>query len=180
MNKDAIIATLQQELASTKAIQQAAADNVTTIEMAMAVLQGTHIKRFKLDQNSASYKMLKRASFVVEANDNERMELWRKYSNESPDTVKGYEWLSDNNSPGETIGKIFERNVNVSLTGATIEGVYVVFAYPTSQLVDYEMFDNWVNENFDGKYGGGRRAVVDAGHFHHVIHDIMDNKVQAA
>lgn len=180
MSKETIAQVLQEQLVIAKNQEQSAGAMVKTIETALSVLNGTHIRQFKLDKDDNTYQMFQRAQFVVKATSDEFHTLWAKYASESNDAKYKRRWVSDGGGPVETIGYVLDRPVILMITGVKIDNAYVLFVEPTSQLVDYQMVDSWIDTHFDGKYGGDRRAVLDVGNFHHIIHEIDAANVQAA
>jgi len=78
--------------------------------------------------------------------------------------------------PSELIVKDQYQNrpVNISFSWAWIDDQLIGFWYPCSQLVDYQMIEQWFAQHFGKTHDGGRRSMVDHMNFHNCIHAIND------
>lgn len=112
---------------------------------------------------------LKKVQFFVEANSFERHQLWREHH----EKIK---WDQHSSGISILVGTIKparkpERPIYVDFSFATINGKLVCFYYGCSALVDYVMIEEWLEKNYPIKYdNGSRRAMSDAGNFHHCLH----------
>lgn len=129
--------------------------------------------------NDTAENRLKHTFFLVEANSYEKQDLWSKYS---PDSIyeityrgepayKSVEWEQDNQGWGVHVGEVYKRPIYISVSWTRINGKWVCFWYPTSQMVDYVKIEKWLDEHFKGTHDG-RRAVCDASNFHNCLHAI--------
>lgn len=109
--------------------------------------------------------------FVVEANSCESLYLWKDCQTQK------IEWIQDNSGILVKVGEVNDMPVNISVNWNTIDGLKVLFWYPISRMVDYDMITQWFNRNCNPKYcNGERRAVTNAQNFHLVIHEARDRK----
>ncbi len=83
------------------------------------------------------------------------------------------DWASNNFGLLETVGTLDGRPICINLSTATIEGFKVLFYYPTSELVDWAMIENWVNLNLSGV------EKSDASNAHNIIHHLQRMKKEA-
>ncbi len=94
---------------------------------------------------------------AVEANSFEKQALWKEYHEK-------LEWEDDTRGgPMVTVGTIDNRSVNISLLWSKLDGINVLFWFPTSQIVDYKLIEEWLKENCP------RELFKDANSFHHVL-----------
>tara|TARA_R110000851_G_scaffold4966_1_gene20782 strand:+ start:315 stop:653 length:339 start_codon:yes stop_codon:yes gene_type:complete len=95
---------------------------------------------------------------VVEANTFEVMCLWR----ENKDN-----WVSVSSGYGICVGgdSSIERQTAISLSSALIGGKKVLFIYPTSVLVDWDLIDSWLSNNLPASV----LIKTDAGNFHNAV-----------
>lgn len=125
--------------------------------------------------NDTTRSRLEKTFFIVEATSFEKSCLWRDYCLESDNPRYGkHTWKLI--SPGWMIkvGEINDRPCCISTTWYKIDGKLVMFWYACSELVDYKLIDEWLDKNFTGTYGGGRRASTDADNFHACIGAIIE------
>lgn len=103
---------------------------------------------------------------AVEANEFETMCLWEKF-NARTDGV----WESATGGSLAVVGWIEEMPVCISLLVHTINGHPILFYHATSQLVDYEMVNKWLDENMPdiAKNKNGRLNKTDAMNFNNVF-----------
>jgi len=137
--------------------------------------------------NDTAENRLKHTFFLVEANSNEYMSLWEKYSGQSiykityqgKPAYESFEWENRIGGWGVTVGEIYKRPICISVSWTRINGKWVCFWYPTSQMVDYVKIEKWLDEHFKGTHDNGRRSVCDASSFHNCLHAIETaNKVE--
>ena len=137
--------------------------------------------------NDTAENRLKHTFFLVEANSFEQHELWSRYSPQSiyETTYRGkpaynkVNWEEWNHGWGVHVGEVYKRPIYISVMWARIEGKFVCFWYPTSEMVDYRKINKWLDEHFKGTYDNGRRSVCDASSFHDCLHAIeAANKVE--
>ena len=150
------------------------------------LVQNSNIVRYELDEKDYQDKELmekfESVEFVIEANSTEIQFLWTNHSDESPpqELIKGHytkkvKWVSENSSPGRTIGKILNKPICVWFRFAQLNGLKVVFVECTSLIQDYGMIDEWLLK-YCNPQRNGRRAHTDAGNFHDVIHAANEKK----
>lgn len=180
MNKDAMIAMLNEQLTQAVDEKKNAETMAKSIKLAIDVLNGNHIRMFKLDDDDSTLALFKRAEFVIMATNEEQHMLWSKYSSDSKDAVKPVKWVSDGGGPMETIGMVMDEPVVLTISTATIDGVYMVLVEPTSMMVDHQLVRKWIDAHFGKEFDGGRRAVLDTSNFHWAIHSIERAREAAA
>lgn len=104
----------------------------------------------------------------VEANSFEKVCLW-EFNRIS---ISKREWKEENSGYLVTIGYIDGSPVAISLNTATIDRQKILFYYPTSVMVDYDMIREWLSVNLPdtakGNYPGGYNST-DAQNFHNVF-----------
>lgn len=139
--------------------------------------------------NDTAENRLKQTFFIVEATSNEQHMLWEQLSSDSiykildRDGKPAYpqvKWEQISMGFGVTVGEVYKHPVFISLNWARINGKFVMFYHPTSQLIDYRKIDKWLEENFKGTYDNGtRRASTDVSNFAHCLNAIKEaNKVK--
>lgn len=117
--------------------------------------------------------------FMVEATHNETHNLWAQWSKEGKefcthgrfqDIYRRLDWEQDNPGYLYTVGWVDKRPVCVSFVWNRIKGHLVCFYEPTSQIVDHELVEKYINKIFKGTWdNGSRRAHCDAMNFGHCI-----------
>ena len=113
---------------------------------------------------ASSDEMLNAVDYIVEANSFEQTTLWKKYH----EKVKWEEHLS---GFGVHVGDIADLHpVWISILVETINGKVVLFWYPTSNVVDYEMCERFIMRKTVNRDSKSR--LVDANHFPHILQDI--------
>lgn len=113
---------------------------------------------------------LKSTDFVVEATNAEHFFLWREFHDRT-------EWKEGHLGYMETIGHVQGRPVCICLTWDVIDGMNVMFVDATSQLVDWEMVERWLDRHCNPKWDNStRQARTDAMNFHHVLHAAEERK----
>jgi hypothetical protein len=125
---------------------------------------------FHRPDETAESRLLQ-TKFAVEANNFEQFVLWSRHSKESPERTDPNPMQWQQVSPGwvVTVGTIDDRPCNISMTWNELDGMLVCFYYACSQVVDHKQIEAWLEENFKGTWGGGRRATCDASNFHHCL-----------
>lgn len=104
---------------------------------------------------------------VIEANSFERYTLWdRNRRSEKPLT-----WEQEYSGLMETVGRLADRPVCISLIKARVSGHLLLFIYPTSQVVDHLLIDAWLAAAIPvtGKRFNGYVNRVNAMNFHNVF-----------
>lgn len=79
---------------------------------------------------------------VVDANSYEQHSLWRECHENRHMT-----WEQNLSGLGQTVGKIDDMPVHISLLTAVVKGHKLLFIHPTSQVVDHRMIDAWLKDN---------------------------------
>jgi len=109
-----------------------------------------------------SDEMLSAVDYVVEANSFEQLTLWKDWNNR-------VEWEDCRGGFGVHVGDVGDLfPVWISLLVAKINGKVVLFWFPTSMVVDYEMCENYIKRHTVNR---SYRNLVDAQNFHNVVHD---------
>jgi hypothetical protein len=113
---------------------------------------------------------LNKAEFIVEATDDERFFLWQEHVHHGQcKYVKS--WKQEYLGFWQQIGVIDNRPICISISFATIGGIYVMFANMTSQLQDFKMMEEWL-EKYCPAYADRRNNTTDAMNFGHLCHKI--------
>ena len=104
--------------------------------------------------------------YVVEANSYEKMCLWKEHHQE-----RGRPWKDRADGLGETIGLCDGRPVFLSLFTAEVDGRKLLFVDPTSQVVDHQAIDQWLDKSLPStaRREDGRVNKTDAMNFHLVL-----------
>lgn len=124
--------------------------------------------------NTAESRLAK-TFFIVEATSFEQQTIWEKNRNGRFSSI--LEWESINDGWLIEVGEINKKPCCVSVGWAKIEGYLVMFYYPTSRMVDWQMIEKWLDKNFQGKWDSGtRKAQTDAQNFHHCVSAINERK----
>jgi hypothetical protein len=118
---------------------------------------------------------LKDIDFLVQANSNERFNLWLEYSNSSKDERKNerVDWKQINTGFMITIGSLDSRPVAIEFSFAIIKGKKIAFYTGCSQVVDHKMIDEWLISRFQRTHDNySRWNHVDAINFHNCINSL--------
>ena len=122
---------------------------------------------------------LQRTRFIVEATDKERHSLWSFWAHQSnskdqyrPPKIARLDWPHGTGGWGVRVGTLDGRPVVVSMTWEEINGCMIMFWNPTSEVVDYRMIKEWLEEHFTRKYDVTRPARCNAMNFHHCVSDL--------
>jgi len=99
--------------------------------------------------------------YLIEANSFEMLTLWEQHSSMC-------DWEEYRIGDSVTIGYLDSRPVCISRLWAEINGQLVMFYHPTSQVVDYAMIEQWLDENCKTKEDG-KVPHTDAMNFHNVL-----------
>ncbi len=127
---------------------------------------------------------LAEACFFVEANDFERLCLYRDHS----DIEHGYQrwepperdgprvkWEQDNFGFWMQIGEVGDWPVNVCFHFVRINGLLVAFYEGISRVVDSVMIEEWLRVHYTPKYDKGHRlAYTNAMNFHLCLHHCIE------
>ncbi len=125
--------------------------------------------------NTAESRLAK-TLFIVEATSFEQYCLWENNASNSiycryKNSLKWEQmdgWLV-------TVGEYRKRQCCISVSWARINNKLVMFYYPTSRFVDWNMIDKWINKHFQGKWDKQtRKAKTDAQNFHLCIQAINE------
>lgn len=123
-------------------------------------------------------ELLSGVAFVVECSDFEKFALFQRWAKQAvemecaaPLSVgQGYnhlDWTDDNSGWSVQVGWLNERPVCISVTGATLDGVRVLFYEASSQVVDWRQIENWFKAHCWPTWDSGlRRAHCNAENFH--------------
>ena len=117
--------------------------------------------------------------YLVEADDDHFMYLWRRYSTESDFTstqhkMPQFKWEQVNPGVGLHVGTIDDRPIMVAISWNLIDGALIGFYYGMSQLVDHKMIEEFLAERFK------EVPRCNTTNFHRIIHHIQNrdkNKV---
>jgi hypothetical protein len=106
--------------------------------------------------------------YAVEATSCESLQIWDDFSNPESQYCDVRPRMDWNEVHGwlETIGRLDNRPICISIRIVELNGHRVAFWEATSQLVDYEMIEQW----FEKKYPYLKRT--DAMNVHNAIHYI--------
>lgn len=115
--------------------------------------------------------------FLVEATHHEQHQFWHDWH-----YVPRYEgtaiefWEQVMEGRMITIGQIDRRPVTICINWAYLNGYKVMFYEGTSQVVDHQMVERWIDHfASDIKWDNGyRRARTDSNNFHSCIHAIQE------
>jgi uncharacterized protein YkvS len=100
-------------------------------------------KKMKKRTDEQMTKFLEGVEGVVEANGNEKLNIWESYR----ENYNEKDWVSNNGGILETVGYLDERPICISLYVDTIKGKKILFWHATSQLVDHLLIDKWLDLN---------------------------------
>lgn len=112
---------------------------------------------FKPDPNDDLYEKVQRAEYVCIATSFEKSSLYAR----NHDMYKD-EWIQDVNGRGITIGKCGNDPVSLSLSWAKVRNVNVLFVDPISQVVDFRMIDEWLQQHCNGARTDGSDYIQKA------------------
>jgi hypothetical protein len=106
---------------------------------------------------------------TVEANRFEHSALWR----ENSDRADGSLTWTQGGGYIVCVGKFSGYSVHVSLLIDIIDGHKILFYYPTSQFIDLDLVDKWIEDNIpDSARDHGKVNNTDASNFHNVLNQI--------
>lgn len=104
----------------------------------------------------------------VEANSNERSNLWERNSKREDDRKKT--WEENSSGLGVCVGIIGDFQVYISMTTAVIDGQKILFYDGTSRVVDHEMIRSWLKDCLPKTaFDGDKLNNTDAQNFHCVF-----------
>lgn len=89
----------------------------------------------------------------VEATNYEKHSLWIEYSTDAAKHGWGtkdhirFEWISAREGWLPRVGMIGDRPVCISTLIEEVDGKKLLFWHATSELVDYQMIENWLKEH---------------------------------
>jgi hypothetical protein len=91
--------------------------------------------------------------YVIRATDTEKFFLWKDIDRIRKQKFTEHRWQNiiwGHISEGRvyTIGKINNRPINIELSWAKLNGHYVTFWESNSELVDYKMLREWLEQTF--------------------------------
>lgn len=116
---------------------------------------------------------------LVEANSNETSDIWERFAKDGKrckctcdicTRTKRYPWTQITPGYWETIGKLDNRPVCVSIFWVRISGYLIAFWEVTSQVVDYVMVNDWLEKTFP------KVPTANAMNFHNAIRVIQELK----
>ena len=124
--------------------------------------------------NDTAESRLAETAFLVEATGMERLTLWSRHAKDSPERIDStpVEWHQVSPGWAVTVGELSGSPVTIEMDWCELNGSLVCFYHDISMLVDHKQIDDWIDKNFAGTWGGGRRAVTDAMNFHHCLQAI--------
>lgn len=104
---------------------------------------------------------------IVEANSYELHMLWEE--NERSENPKS--WKQDGGGPLVTVGHLDKMPVCISLFIVRVDSHKVLFFDATSQVVDYRLIDNWMEDNLpeSARRKDGFINKSDAANFHNIF-----------
>lgn len=108
--------------------------------------------------------------YFIEATSSERMEIWHNYR-----------FNQDSSGLWMQIGTFWRQPVTISVLFAELGGAAICFFEATSNVVNHEMVENWIDYQFKPRTHDDRRAIVDANNFHNAVREIehqTGNKVE--
>jgi len=117
--------------------------------------------------------LFKDVRFMIEATDHEQQALWEKHHykpSKHSSHIKTWEEIAMGH--GIQIGSVDHRPIAVSIRYAILNDKKVMFYHGMSQLVDYQMIEDWIQMySLDTiKSNDGRWAHCDADNFHLCLH----------
>lgn len=83
-------------------------------------------------------KFLEGTVGLVEANSYESMSLWQEHHN-----IRGRSWRSENSGYLVCVGTFSKLPIYVSMLFSYVEENKILFWYPTSRIVDYQIIEEW-------------------------------------
>jgi hypothetical protein len=104
---------------------------------------------------------IEKVDFAVEANSYESLCIWEQFNEKCT-------WVQHTRGAMRQIGELAGRPIWVTLFWNTINGKKVLFYEATSQVVDYEMVENWIRKNALNEHG----IRTDAMNFHIIWHEV--------
>ena len=78
---------------------------------------------------------------IVEATNYESLCLWREAMQRKES------WVTDHSGILETVGRLANRPVCISLLIIEVKGYRILFMEATSQVVDHVMIEDWLKKN---------------------------------
>lgn len=111
------------------------------------------------------------ARFVVEASSFEQQALWEAHAVQAGgDNSTRIDWLDQTRGWLLEIGRLDNRPICINVRGSLLNGLAVLFYDATSQVVDWQMIEDWFQERCWPKWDNNtRRAHCDAANFHHCL-----------
>ena len=120
-----------------------------------------------IDDGDTAETRLSVTNFLIEATSNEWHTLWSRWCKQSIECreplITKWEQLG---GWGVQVGVLHGRPIVVSLNWDRLDGFLVCQWEPTSQLVDYQMIEEWLEKHYTTTTHDGRRAACDAINFH--------------
>lgn len=140
----------------------------------------THIRHVCFhDEGDTAESRLKETLFCVQATSFEQHELWSRWCVENTEATRPvFEKWEQLGGWGVVVGELDGRPVCVSMDWVRMSGHCVMFWEAVSQVVDSLQVEAWFAKHFTRTWDGGRRAMTDAGNFHHVMDAIDEVRKQ--
>ena len=109
--------------------------------------------------------LLKDVHGVVEANSFEALCLWQNAKD------SGHSWVSAPSGLGKKVGEFYGKPVFISLLSSEVRGKKILFVDATSQVVDHEMIEIWLQTNLpkSAMKSDGKFRKTDAMNFHNLF-----------
>lgn len=112
---------------------------------------------------------LKDVCYLIESNSFETTVLFEKFVTNNSYPIQ---WKESNNLKFINVGNLNNLPVCFNLSIEEIDGIPVGFWYPTSQVVDYAMIDEYFKKEAPQIYENSRYLTTDAQNFHTCIQHI--------
>lgn len=130
--------------------------------------------RFQFD-NMELEDRLDHTVFLVQATHNETHSYWKEYHDNPDKRFKEPPIKTWDQASGKcfTVGYFGEHPVAVQIFWNKINGQWVGFWEPTSRVVDYQMIEKWLDQNYTRKTHDGRNARCDSSNFHNCLAEIL-------
>lgn len=132
------------------------------------------------DEGDTVEARLSQTRFLVEASQNEWFQLWSQYCRDSldhrpPAPINEWKqlggWIIQ-------VGQLGGRPVCVQFNWDCLDGFLVCQWGPTSELVDYKMIRQWIDEHYDRKTYEGRSARCDSPNIHNMLQELRQWKME--
>jgi hypothetical protein len=125
-----------------------------------------------------SDELIAKTEFTVEADHYAIQSLWEKYAKGAMDPThyNVLNWEQINPGLIRTIGYIKHRPICLEMSWVRLNGHLIMFYEGCSELVDYKMIDEWLDQNCNPTWDNDRMARTNATNFHHVLGFVCPRK----